>query len=344
MKMLTEQISARLEVLRNPPGGGDLLRFRGTALVQGGLSRNGRYYPPDVVREAMERARTTPLTVYARHRDAVEGSGLPVGRVDRVYLDGPNLKYEATLAPTRLGRDLRVLIEGGFLIGASIRAWPYTSHAVRLGGRDVEWVDSLTLRGIDFTDEPGVPEAAGFEILEEALKPEARGARSADPAIASLTEAAPPLEETTMDLRSLDLETLRTQRPDLLEAARTGESAILEEVRRIVGVPHAGALPQAVRDLVRLRVRQEITDLVRGEMGDDPAQPAILARLLEECHTVAEARERLARERAYAAELRRAHLAPGTGARLHPAGCGLVDNADDHLSPDQARVRRLAGL
>jgi len=339
LNVLTEQIPSRLEVLRDPSGRGELFRFRGTALVQGGLSRNGRYYPPEVVAAAMAQARTAPLTIYARHREAVEGSGLPVGRVDRLYLDGPALKYEARLAPTRLGHDLRALIEGGFLAGASIRACPYASHPVRLGDRDVEWVDSLTLRGIDFTDEPGVPEAAGFEILEEALVAGHR-CRGGSPGSAHQT-----LEEKRMDLQSLDLAALRAQRPDLLAAVRAEAAAALEEVRRLLGVADADAVCQVVRELVRLRARQEIADLVDAELASDPSRAAIRARLVEECGSLAEARQRLERERAYAAELRRGLLAAGN---LHPPdarGQGLVENAEDAvLDPERAHIRRLAGL
>ena len=322
MDELTEQISAPLEVLEEAPGPRRLFRFRGTALVQGGLSRNGRYYPPEVVAAAAAETRATPLTVYARHRDATEGSGLPVGRVDRLYLDGPALKYEVTLAPTRLGRDLQALIEEGILVSASIRASPYASRRVRLGDREVEWVEALTLKGIDFTDDPGVPEAVGFEILEEAA-------------------IRPPEEEEGMDLRSLDVETLRAERPDLVEALRAETGRLLEEVCRTLEVADAGQLPQAARELAGLRTRREIAALVDAEMAGDPLREAVKTRLLEECDTLSEARERLQRERDYAIALRRVFLTGGGPA----AGAGLVENPESAtLTPEQAHIRRLAGV
>lgn len=335
MNVLTEQIDAQLEVLEEAAGADRPFRIRGTALVGGGLSRNGRYYPPQVVAAAACGA-VLPLTLYARHRDAVEGTGLPVGRVDRLYLEGAALKYEATLAPTRLGRDLRALIEGGFVVGASIRASPYSSRRVRLADREIEWVDSLTLRGIDFTDDPGVPEAAGFEILEEA----------AIAASLPVDEAArvPQEEEESMNLESLDVQTLRAQRPDLVEALCAEGRAILEETCRTLGVAEPARLPEAVSELARLRAEREIAALADAELAGDPLREAIKARLLEECDTLAEARERLERERSYATELRRVFLAGGPHSPS-PSGSGLVENPESAaVSPEQARVRRLAGV
>ena len=337
MKVLVEQIAPRLEVLEDAAGGERGFRIRGTALMGGGVSRNGRYYPPEGVAAAAGKT-PLPITLYARHRDAVEGTGLPVGRVDRLYLDGPALKYEATLAPTRLGRDLRALIEGGFIAGASIRAYPYASHRARLGDRDVEWIDALTLRGIDFTDDPGVPEAAGFEILEAA----------ATGALLPNAQAATMLpEEERMNLEALDLETLRARRHDLVDAARAEARALLEETCRVLGLAGPERLPEVVAELARLRNHREMAALADAELEGDPLRDVIKARLLEECPTLESARERLQRERTYAARLRQAVLASGlvgAGGRA-PAGAGLVENPEGAaVSPDQVRIRRLAGV
>lgn len=334
MQTLTEQIDARFETAAGGRQAGQAFRFRGTALVQGAISRNGRYYPPEVVAETARQADGVALTVYPRHRDAVEGSGLPVGRVERLYLEGPELKYEAVLAETRLGRDLQALIEGGFLVGASIRACPYTSHRARLAGRDVECVDALTLRGIDFTDDPGIPQAAGFEILEDAPAGSALG-----PPVPDSTH-----EEESMNLESLTLEALKEQRPDLAEALRREGASLLEEIRQALGVEETGGLPAAVRDLARLRVRGEIAAALDAELAGDPLRRALRDRLVEECATVAEARERLPRERAYLAGVRRLTL-PGVPAGGEPAGRGLADNPETAAaSPEQVHVRRLAGI
>lgn len=333
MQTLTEQIDARFQRAAGGRQAGEPFRFRGTALVQGAVSRNGRYYPPEVVAETARQAEGVTLTVYPRHREAVEGSGLPVGRVERLYLEGPELKYEAVLAETRLGRDLQALIEGGFLVGASIRACPYASHRARVAGRDVECVDALTLRGIDFTDDPGIPQAAGFEILEDA------------PAGSALEP--PKTDETkeeSMNLESLSLEALKEQRPDLAEALRREGAPLLEEIRQALGVEETGALPAAVRDLARLRARGEIAAALDAELAGDPLRRVLRDRLVEECATVAEARERLPRERAYLAGVRRLTL-PGVPAGGEPVGCGLADNHETAAaSPEQMHVRRLAGI
>ncbi|MBI3948029.1 MAG: hypothetical protein HY321_19085 [Armatimonadetes bacterium] len=339
MNVLTEQISASLEVLAETRGADRAFRFRGTALVQGALSRNGRYYPPEVVASAAAQAGETPLTVYARHRDALEGAGLPVGRVDRLYLDGRELKYEARLAPTRLGRDLQALIEGGFVVGASIRAFPYSSRRARWGDREVEWIDSLTLRGIDFTDDPGVPEAAGFTILEAGPVP-----------IGSVPAPAPGSaaghgKDLSMDLKDLTLDSLRAQRPDLVDAI-AGEGArapggLLEEARSLLSVTEDAAIVPAIRELVALRTRQQIADYAAQQLGEDPLREVITRRLVEECASLAEARARLPREQHYLADLRRVAVAAPVG----PAGSGLVENPETgSLTPEKGRARALVGL
>lgn len=338
MNVLTEQIQANLEVLKENGGTNRPFRFRGTALVQGGLSRNGRYYPPEVVARVAAQTPETPLTVYARHRDALEGAGLPVGRVDRLYLDGRQLKYEATLAPTRLGRDLQALIEGGFVVAASIRAFPYTSRRARWGDREVEWVESLTLRGIDFTDDPGVPEAAGFTILETAPVPLEEGS----PATPGSLEKR---KDWNMNLNDLTLESLRAQRPDLVEAisaegARAAQT-LLEEIRNLLAVTEDSALLPTLRELVARRTRQQIADYVAQQLADDPLREVIARRLSEECSTLAEAQARLPRERHYLAELRRLLIAGPTAY----VGTGLVENAETgRLSREQEHARALAGL
>jgi hypothetical protein len=165
-----------------------IARVWGTALVPG-VSRNGRLYTADHVRQMVEAAQPAlaagaltltrrdgdappPDPIGARSHHAAEDDSLRLlGRVTALTLnERDEALFELDLANTSAGRDLLELIDTedgpAFLSGVSIRGyWGSEPREVDYEGRRVTTGDALILQGLDFTQSPGVP-GAGVSRVE----------------------------------------------------------------------------------------------------------------------------------------------------------------------------------
>ena len=131
------------------------------------VSKNGRWYTPELVRGAVERAqariRSGPPMVMLSHHNAGDDSEKIVGRVRSMKVGpGGEAQFEAELADTPAGRTIATLVDGRkFLDGVSIRGqWLGPVRTVTgPSGQAVEQGAGLMIDGIDFTANPGVPAA-----------------------------------------------------------------------------------------------------------------------------------------------------------------------------------------
>lgn len=190
----------------------------GTAIAPG-VSRNGRLYTKDMIRDAVAEARARlaadgddmPL-VMLTHHDAGDDSERIAGRLaDLTYEESTGrARYKAAIPDTPTGRQILALADtdGGppFLKGVSIRgAWKGAVRRVVHNGQTAETADSLTLHGLDFTHSPGVI-GAGIDRVEHVTgrpRETADGRpmifESVDEAELSFTEAAPDNDEPGCD-------------------------------------------------------------------------------------------------------------------------------------------------
>lgn len=144
-----------------------LARISGVAL-RPGVSKNSRYYSPEAIAKAVDRAQTRlandgdPITILTFH-GAGDDSERIVGRVTNFGLgDDGSATYEAELADTPRARTILSLIDtdGGtapFLRGVSIRgAWNGPVERVEMDGKMCDAARDLTIEGLDLTRNPGV--------------------------------------------------------------------------------------------------------------------------------------------------------------------------------------------
>lgn len=145
--------------------------IEGTALVPG-ISKNGRYYSPDVIAKAVARLSeriatgTNPAVMLTSH-SADDDSRCIVGLLSSVSLaDDGSARFAAQIADTDEGRKIASLIDPrgtpAFLKGVSIRgAWiGKVRREIGPDGQPQEAGSDLEIDGLDFTRKPGVPGAA----------------------------------------------------------------------------------------------------------------------------------------------------------------------------------------
>lgn len=155
-----------------------IARIYGTA-VRPGVSRNQRYYSPEMIAAAVElgQARLAegilPMTMLTHHGADDDGDTTRVvGRLAELRLeeDG-SATFAADLADTTAGRDLLELIDTSgdqppFLRGVSFRGdWIGPSRRIVIDGDFAVTADGFAFEGIDFTYKPGVI-GAGVEVVE----------------------------------------------------------------------------------------------------------------------------------------------------------------------------------
>lgn len=169
------------------------LRYEGVALVDHAISQQGtpwqRYYSPEFNNRALGRTKDFmelghTVTIYNTHGAAFGGLfGLPdespIGKVNKLWREADEIKYEGFISPTARGRDQIHLIYDGIVGETSVRIAEPKSEQRRLqdpepGEEDEtpeEYIDEMTdgfIIGIDFCDEAGIPGAGMTGILESA--------------------------------------------------------------------------------------------------------------------------------------------------------------------------------
>ncbi len=168
---------------------GDLATISGTALVPG-VSRNQRFYSPELIGRAVDRATARidagamPLTMMVSH--PVDEPRQPVtkivGRITRLWQEADGrARFEASVADTPEARTVLGLIDNRdgqepYVRGVSIRgAWIGNPRKVRTADGLAETADDMEIDGLDFTHRPGVPGAA----VEQVTAPAAAAQESA---------------------------------------------------------------------------------------------------------------------------------------------------------------------
>lgn len=179
----------------------------GTAL-RPGISKNGRYYSPEMIADAVRAAKERielglePLTMWLSHESADRGRVTEMcGRLTDLELqpDG-SARYSAVIAANEAGREAAALFDTtdgqpAFLRGVSIRGyWTSEPKPVLVGGQAATTADGLVLDGIDFTDRPGV-EGAGIDSV--ALTSEGTPTESGAAAAWRITESVQEARVTT---------------------------------------------------------------------------------------------------------------------------------------------------
>ena len=147
--------------------------IRGTFATPG-VSKNRRLYTREHIANAVAEAQAQiasgdglPVTMLTGHGGRRDSLGADVtdtaGRVTKVSLspEGHGL-FEADIADTAAGRDVATLAAGGYLKGVSMAGvWKGIPRRVTTeDGGLAETADGVSLRGIDFTHNPGVIGAA----------------------------------------------------------------------------------------------------------------------------------------------------------------------------------------
>ena len=207
------------------------LRLKGVALVDHAVSQQGsgyeRYYSPEFNTLCMEQSverikRGFPCTVYNRHGAALGGlfsssDKSPVGIIESFERGEDQVEFVMFVSPTSEGRDLIQLCYDGVLGPTSVRIYDPVSVAHSLDDEDEdedrkygeisEMLDGY-IGGIDFCDSPGINGAGIVGVLE------------------SMPGWKPISEEESMEISELTMESLREERPDLVEeiAASTIEA------------------------------------------------------------------------------------------------------------------------
>ncbi|MCW2601681.1 MAG: hypothetical protein JWM02_3510 [Frankiales bacterium] len=197
---------------------GKIGALTGIALTPG-VSKNGRYYPPDLIERAVKRMQTRladpsarPITMLTHH-GAGDDSTAIAGRITTASLDGNNgALFEATLADNDAGRNIAALVtpQSPYLRNVSIRGWWLGQvRQVEVDGQMVETADDLEIDGVDFTKSPGV---AGAVLTSGKLLESSHGRTLvyesvADPrlALGSAPPSDPRLVEAAVYQRQVEL-------------------------------------------------------------------------------------------------------------------------------------------
>ncbi len=189
-----------------------------------GVSKNRRYYQPEVIAKAVARAQARladpdgrPITMRVAHPDPETAAWAPVTEICgalasiRVASDG-SVKFGGRLSGNQAGRDVLALVDTRgktppFLKNVSIRGrWLGEVRTVLVEGQQCETADDLEIDGIDYTHLPGVDGAQIDKVMGPGGALESAGARrayvyeSCEEALVTATEettSAPPAVQIT---------------------------------------------------------------------------------------------------------------------------------------------------
>jgi hypothetical protein len=158
-----------------------LATISGTALVPG-VSRNNRYFSPELIGKAVTRAQARladglmPMTMRVSHPVDEPRADVTeiVGRITKLWQESDGrARYEAVVADTPPARNVLALIDNRegqtpYLRGVSIRGdWIGTPRKVHApGGAFAETADDMEIDGLDFTHRPGVTGAAVEHVYD----------------------------------------------------------------------------------------------------------------------------------------------------------------------------------
>jgi len=200
-------------------------RFSGIALKGDSESKNGRYYPKEIVEKAVKEAKDNlgelrlmvghPKDINETSPEKIVGKFLSID-----YDENGNVPFEAEIVNTNLGKDTQEALRTGLWTDLSIRAnGSMTKESVN--GRKRDRVTNLSLKGLDFVSEGGVPEAKINKILSESSN---GGDKMTKQELLQTKEVQEIIEETK-DAISQETENMKTD----YEKGKTDLEAKLKE-------------------------------------------------------------------------------------------------------------------
>ena len=136
--------------------------------LEPGVSRNGRWYRPEVVRAAVENMQQRiaqgglPITMATSHAAGrTDDAMATIGAIREAWVDdGGKARFRADIPNTTAGRDAHALLEGKYAGGVSIDAdWFNVRRMVAPSGQVAEAGDNLFVKRIDLTGNTGVTSA-----------------------------------------------------------------------------------------------------------------------------------------------------------------------------------------
>ncbi len=148
----------------------------GGTFIRPGVSKNGRLYTAENIGKAVGRMQTAavngelPLSMYTSHGTAFKDDALAqIGKITHVeQMPDGSARFEADIADTTAGKDIANLAIGKYIKGVSIRGmWGSDPYETDDGHMTA---DDLIIRGVDFTNSPGVEGAEiDFAALAESF-------------------------------------------------------------------------------------------------------------------------------------------------------------------------------
>ena len=146
------------------------------------ISLNGRQYPTSAVDKLIQSAQVQlsdpnalPLTCYLSHDKADQDSTRDiVGKITYVGREGNKAYALIDIPDTVAGRDAATLVAGGYIRSQSLRASGAEMYTNSESAYPLVGGAGLTLTGIDFTSNPGLPQVARItDVVTESHDPQA---------------------------------------------------------------------------------------------------------------------------------------------------------------------------
>ena len=207
--LLLEDVSAKVTIVQDEGVAADgSMKVRVPFFVGGSLAKapgfaEKIYFPTDSLPRLIQEGNAQigegkqPLTVYARHKDALDAKALPIGKV--VGLEQEDRIGYAILkvSPTAKGKDVQVLIKDEALNAVSLRTERFTLGRGKVDGKQVlVFENGSLLDGIDFAPDSPAQPTYGVEVLAQ----EARVEPAETNRRRNLSEPSITLEEIPADL------------------------------------------------------------------------------------------------------------------------------------------------
>lgn len=152
-----------------------IARIKVRWLCDDAISLNRRQYPREAVDRLIQSAQIAladpnhaPLTCYISHESADQDDTLKlVGRLSNVWREGPDALALIDVPDTHHGRDTATLAATKYINTMSLRASGAELTLDKNKGLPQVGGTGLTLLGVDFTNNPGIPEAKIQQVLLE---------------------------------------------------------------------------------------------------------------------------------------------------------------------------------
>lgn len=228
-----EEVGAAELIQEIPAGETGVMKIRVPFYVGNSVSnapgfKNKLYFPtsslPAIVQEGNKRIENgkQPMTVYARHAQAISGDHLPIGAITKLEQEEHKGWAHIDIAPTSQGRDAQVLVQHKMLNAISLRSLPghYQTERRKVNGELMLEVTHMAIDGVDFAPDSPAMDTYGVQILAEEANVE--------------TFVDEPTNKNRrknkMSESVLTLEDLKADSPDLIQEI---EAPIKAELKRV---------------------------------------------------------------------------------------------------------------